>query len=116
MVRLGADPRAAAGGVLRFETKAVLQLVAGAAAGKRATIKLETEDPTGAPATLGELPVTFLDEPDAGLTVQIDWGIDFVHEGLYWLNVYIVPDLHARARLLTRIPLNISFPPAPAAA
>ena len=106
---LPADPASTPTGYLRVETKVVVQLVAGAARGKRAVVKFETEDPTGIRTEGGGLPVEFLAEESSVVTIQIDYEIDVVNEGVHWLEVYIVPDTHARTRLVTRIPLSISY-------
>jgi hypothetical protein len=93
----------------RTELKVLVVLVAGDARGRGATLKFEMEDPTGIQQPVGELPIEFIDSSDATATVEIAYELEITCPGLYWLDIYIAPDLAARTRLLSRIPLSVHY-------
>jgi hypothetical protein len=42
-------------------------------------------------------------------SIVIDYEVNVTHDGAHWLDVYVVPDVHARTRLLTRIPFTVNY-------
>jgi len=91
-----------------LQMKAVVALKAGQARGRFA-VKLQPEDPSGSILPAVDIPVQFVGQPDAGTNVILDFALQVEHEGLYWVDAFLVAA--GSERLLSRMPLRVIYQP-----
>jgi hypothetical protein len=80
----------------------LMVMLKGGQPNRLATIRLEAENPRGERTVAQEGPYTF-GGVHGGLNLHVKLRAAFRHEGSYWFDVY------CDGRLLSRVPLRVSF-------
>lgn len=83
---------------------ALVVMLRGAGPGQRAQVRVDTEDPQGQRRLVSEEDVSFA-APTGGYNLLVRMDLVFTHPGVHWFDIF------CDGRLLSRIPLEVVFPP-----
>ena len=90
----------------------VVVLVAGEARGKSFTVAIQSEAPSGKRSLRQDYPIEFHDRAESPATITFEIPAHIDEEGPHWFDVILAPrgpDQDEEERLLTRVPLTISY-------
>jgi hypothetical protein len=94
----------------KVDLTALVILKAGDARGRYA-LRLQPERPSGHKMDPLDFAIRFDAGPDQGQALVLPLQMEVDEEGLYWLDLFFVPGRGEKEKLLTRMPLTVSYQP-----